>query len=366
VAGLNENTALMKIRGNWWKMLGAALVLYAIVGGMLAPLKPGIVQATPGNARAGQTLELAVRGYNTFYTRGADNLRAWLKLDEAGALAASDIAVEDDRHLRLVFQLPEYLPVGERVADLALIIDNGHDGASVLPSAVFVTQDSIDPALGRQVWPDDQIGGLHTRKGIAFPFRNILSETIRNTYFHVPLWFGMVFLFLAAVVGSVRYLRRFDPAEDRRAAALTQVGILFGLLGLLTGAIWAKNTWGAYWSWDIKQNMTAAALLIYCAYFVLRNAFDDPERKARLSAVYSIFAFAALIPLIYVIPRMTDSLHPGAGGNPAFGTEDLDNTMRLFFYPAVIGWTLLGFWIADLLRRVNALRDHLEESAENI
>jgi heme exporter protein C len=82
--------------------------------------------------------------------------------------------------------------------------------------------------------------------------------------------------------------------------------------------------------------------------------------------VYSIFAFAALIPLIYVIPRMTDSLHPGAGGNPAFGTEDLDNTMRLFFYPAVIGWTLLGFWIADLLRRVNALRDHLEESAENI
>jgi heme exporter protein C len=125
--------------------------------------------------------------------------------------------------------------------------------------------------------------------------------------------------------------------------------------------LWAKHTWGAYWSWDVKQNMTAIALLIYCAYFILRGAFEDEERKARLSAIYNIFAFSTLIPLLFVIPRMTDSLHPGAGGNPAFGGDDLDRTMRMVFYPAGIGWTLLGFWIASLAYRAQALRKRLEE-----
>ncbi|HRJ14788.1 MAG TPA: cytochrome c biogenesis protein CcsA, partial [Saprospiraceae bacterium] len=143
----------------------------------------------------------------------------------------------------------------------------------------------------------------------------------------------------------------------RRAAAYTRVGVMFGILGLVTGAIWAKNTWNAYWSWDVKQNMTAIALFIYIAYFILRAAFEDAERKARLSAVYNVFAFVALIPLIFVIPRLTDSLHPGAGGNPALGGEDLDNTMRMIFYPAIIGWTLLGAWMAQLNYRIDRLAD---------
>ena len=102
--------------------------------------------------------------------------------------------------------------------------------------------------------------------------------------------------------------------------------------------------------------MTVIALLIYLAYFILRAVFDDPDKRARISAVYNIFAFAALIPLIYVIPRLTDSLHPGAGGNPALGGEDLDNTMRLVFYPAIIGWTLIGLWMASLLARLEKVR----------
>ncbi|MEL7120225.1 MAG: cytochrome c biogenesis protein CcsA, partial [Bacteroidota bacterium] len=143
--------------------------------------------------------------------------------------------------------------------------------------------------------------------------------------------------------------------------SLTRIVTIWGVLGLITGAIWAKNTWGAYWSWDVKQNMTAIALLIYFAYFVLRASFEDMEKKARLGAVYNIFAFVALIPLIYVIPRLTDSLHPGAGGNPALGGEDLDNTMRMIFYPAVIGWTLLAFWMASLWYRADRLQRYLLE-----
>ena len=105
------------------------------------------------------------------------------------------------------------------------------------------------------------------------------------------------------------------------------------------------------------MNLAALALMIYVAYFVLRSAFDDHEKRAKLSAVYNIFAFAALIPLLFILPRMTDSLHPGNGGNPALGGEDLDNTLRMVFYPAIIGFTLLGIWLAELMVRIKRIRD---------
>ncbi len=349
------------IKKHWWKALGILILIYTFVAGMLVPLHPGMVDVSPSSGRTGAVLTLEVTGYNSHYRKAESSLRAWLKLDEERALAAQSIQVRDERHLALTFAIPEYLPVQQKVKDFSLIIDNAVDGAAVLPSAVFITQDSVAPALSADVWRQSPIAGLHDQAALTYPFRNILSETIRNTYFHVPLWFGMVLLFLASVVHSTRYLRRQELESDRRAVAYTQVGILFGVLGLITGAIWAKNTWGAYWSWDVKQNMTAVALLIYFAYFILRSSFEDPERRARISAVYSLFAFATLIPLIYVVPRMTDSLHPGAGGNPAFGGEDLDNTMRMVFYPAIIGWTLLGVWMANLRYRAARLSDQLLE-----
>jgi heme exporter protein C len=87
----------------------------------------------------------------------------------------------------------------------------------------------------------------------------------------------------------------------------------------------------------------------------LRGSFDDEQKKARLSAVYNIFAFAAFMPLVWILPRITDSLHPGNGGNPAFGKYDMDSQMRMVFYPAVIGWILVGVWIARLRTRIQTL-----------
>jgi len=346
---------------NWWKILGVTLVMYVFIAGMLAPLKSGIIEVTPRSARTGEQVTLQVQGYNSFYTKADGDIRAWLKLDDKRAIGAQSIKVNNDRELEATFLLPPYLPVKERVQDMTLILDNPVDGASVLPSALFVTQDSIQPKKGEQSWKNTPIENLHSKAGINFPFRNILAETIRNTYFHVSLWLAMMLIFIGAMVNSIRYLRTFNPDYDYRALSLTRVGVFFGILGVVTGAIWAKNTWGEYWSWDVKQNMTAIALLIYFAYFVLRNAFDDYEKRARLASVYNIFAFAALIPLIYVIPRMTDSLHPGNGGNPAFGSDDLDNTMRMIFYPAVIGWTLIGLWIAQLSYRAERLEARLSD-----
>jgi heme exporter protein C len=91
------------------------------------------------------------------------------------------------------------------------------------------------------------------------------------------------------------------------------------------------------------------------AYFVLRNSFTDMDKRARVSAVYNVFAFVIVIPILFVIPRMTDSLHPGNGGNPGFNTYDLDSNLRMVFYPAVVGWCLLAVWLLNLRVRMKRI-----------
>jgi heme exporter protein C len=173
------------------------------------------------------------------------------------------------------------------------------------------------------------------------------------------MWFALLFMFTTSVVYSMRFLMSKKMEFDRKASAYAEAGLLFGIMGLITGMLWANYAWGKPWSNDIKQLMTAVALLIYLAYFILRSSFDEPEKGARLSAVYNIFAFASLIPLLYIVPRMFASLHPGATGNPAFGSEDLDNTMRLIFYPSILGFTGIGYWLAQLRFRAKRVEDKM-------
>lgn len=186
------------------------------------------------------------------------------------------------------------------------------------------------------------------------PELNILDQSIRNLYFHVPMWFSMMLTMFVSLLYSIRYLSKNSIEEDIKASSFATVGFVFGLLGITTGSIWARVTWGAWWVFqEVKLNGAAAALLIYSAYFILRGSFDDEEKKARFSAVYNIFAFVMFMVFINVIPRITDSsLHPGNGGNPGFNTYDLDNNLRMVFYPAVTGWVLLSVWISLLLVRI--------------
>jgi heme exporter protein C len=196
----------------------------------------------------------------------------------------------------------------------------------------------------------------------------ILNETIRNLYFHVCMWFGMMILFTTSFVYSIKYLRGFNYRNDIFAHNFAAVGCFFGILGYITGAEWVSVTWvtdqGQSFASVLKEPKligAAIALLIYGAYFVLRGSFQDIDKKARISAVYNIFAFAMLFPSIWIIPRLVGSLHPGApgsdSGNPALDRNDMDSTMRMVFYPAIIGWTLLGVWIATLKIRIELFRD---------
>jgi heme exporter protein C len=197
--------------------------------------------------------------------------------------------------------------------------------------------------------------------GLLFdvPRLNILNETIRALYFHVPMWFGMTLLFLCSAVHSVLYLRNPSRIRDLWAVELANVGVVFGILGMLTGMLWAQYTWGAFWHGDPKQNAAAVGLLIYFAYFVLRGSVENDEQKARLSAVYNIFAFVSVVVLLFILPRYTSSMHPGSGGNPGFNMYDLDSRMRGVFYPAVIGWFLVGYWVATLRYRCRKIEDKL-------
>lgn len=346
----------------WWKILTTILVIYAILAGLLAPLKPGVDYVSPRSAKTGQAITLQVHGYNSFYSRSTpESIRVWLQYDSAMAVLANKIRVVNDTTLEAGFLLPPTLPKASPTVMVNVIVDHPHDGVSLLPSAMEILADSVVDAGNQATWASNPVQDLHVIKDFSYPYRNVIYESIRNTYFHVPMWFALMFMFIASVYYSIMYLRKPDPELDRRAVAFTETGLLFGMLGLTTGMLWAHYAWGAAWSNDIKQLMTAVALLVYLAYFILRASFDEPEKGARLAAVYNIFAFSSLIPLLYIVPRMFASLHPGATGNPAFGSEDLDNTMRLVFYPAIIGFTLLGVWMAQVRFRSLRLRDQLAD-----
>ena len=185
----------------------------------------------------------------------------------------------------------------------------------------------------------------------------ILNETIRVLYFHVPMWFTMIFLLLLSSVNAYKFISTKNIKYDLISYNYAHVGVYFGVLGIVTGMIWANYTWGTFWTNDPKLNGSAVGLLIYFGYFVLRNSIEDESKKAKVSSVYSVFAFSMLIPLIFILPRLTDSLHPGNGGNPGFNVYDLNSQLRLVFYPAVIGFICLGLWIANIKFKLLKLTD---------
>jgi heme exporter protein C len=213
------------------------------------------------------------------------------------------------------------------------------------------------------------IAGLNIFNLSAFevPRKDILQESIRNLYYHVTMWFSMMILFMVSVVNAVRYLSTNNLKYDNLSRQYAVVGILFGTLGYATGIIWASYTWadpnaeatasfGAI-AKDPKLIGAAIGLLIYLAYSILRSSISDIDKRARIGAVYNIFAFAFLFPSMWIIPRLLASLHPGGSGNPALNPKDTDPRMLPVFYPAVLGWTLLGVWIASLKVRLYNLNE---------
>lgn len=340
---------------SWWKLLGIIIMLYVLIAGFIVPLKPGVLSIEPLEIECGSSAILHISAYNSHFNE-VKKLKAYLKIDSINQIEAADIRVLNRKELDIVFDIPSHLPDTSKTSERAtLVILDVDQGFLITPSAIAITQSepSNYPFYGQ--W-NDEIDSFSGHWSFAFPFRSILYETIRNTFFHVAIWFAMFVLLIVGLIYSVKYLYGRQLNHDAVAASFTHMAVVFGLLGVATGSVWAKNTWGVYWTNDPKLNMSVVALMIYLAYSILRSSIAGDDRRAQVSAAFNIFAFAAMIPLIFIIPRMTSSLHPGNGGNPALGGEDLDHTLRLIFYPAIIGLTLLGTWISTLLYRIRKIQ----------
>lgn len=193
---------------------------------------------------------------------------------------------------------------------------------------------------------------------LPVPARPNLNETIRNYFFHPPMWMVMMTLFIISVINSIKYLRTSNFVYDILAKEYANTGLFFGILGICTGMFWANFTWGAFWTGDPKLTGAAIGLLIYSAYLVLRSSLTDIDKRARISSVYNIFAFAMLFPTLFIIPRMVESLHPGGTGNPVINPKDVDLRMFIILWTvAAPGWILLGLWITSLRIRIAKINE---------
>lgn len=345
---------------SWWKPLGFIIFAYVIIGGLSVPLKPGIINLSTTKLIPGQN-SIEITGYNTLFDQG--ETKVWLKADQNHVIEATSLLVHSSTLMNATFSMPTKIDdIEGNFIPFTLIVYNKSCGSAILPDGFsFENKDTTHANSSNGLMWTKNLDSVSTKEdqGIRFPYRAILNETIRNVLFHVALWMAMFVMLVSGVYFAAKYLYTKDSFYDKKSYALTIVGILYGMLGLATGSLWAKFTWGTWWTNDVKLNMAAISMLIYLAYIILRQSINDHDRKARLSAVYAIFAFVAIIPLLFVLPRLNDSLHPGNGGNPALGGEDLDNTLRMFFYPSIFGFILIGCWLAQIKWRHDVIEEKI-------
>jgi heme exporter protein C len=199
---------------------------------------------------------------------------------------------------------------------------------------------------------------------LQFPVIPGLEEKARNILYHVPIAWTTVVAFLVSTYYGFRYLKTKNIDYDIKSVSSAGLGFLFCFLATITGAIWAKFNWGSFWNWDPRETSIFVLLLIYGAYFALRSALETEEKRASLSAVYSMIAGITVPFFIFVMPRIMSGLHPGAkgdveGAGPVVQMKMSPN-MLLIFLLGLLGFTLLYVWLLNL--RVRIARIEYERS----
>ena len=183
-----------------------------------------------------------------------------------------------------------------------------------------------------------------------------LGEASRIFYYHIPQAWICVIAFAVSMIYSIRFLKNRNIVEDDRAVTAAGLGLVFCILATVSGSIFAKVTWGSFWNWDPRETSIFVLLLIYGAYFALRGAVESEERRATLSAVYSIFAFVTVPFLIFVVPRMVPSLHP----SDSIVDENLKFTMgaqvRTIYFTSAALFITFFYWLYNLGLRVQRLQ----------
>jgi heme exporter protein C len=177
----------------------------------------------------------------------------------------------------------------------------------------------------------------------------------RIIYFHVPTaWIGFLALGVT-MVASVLYLAKRVRLWDMVAAASAELGVIFLTGVLISGSIWAKPAWNTWWTWDPRLTTSSVTWVIYLAYLMLRGALDNPEQRARFSAVYGIVGFTS-VPITFMAIRWWRTIHPVLLDSSGFG---LSPEMMTAFFFCLIAFTVL--YVTVLVHRVR-----VEQLAERV
>lgn len=186
----------------------------------------------------------------------------------------------------------------------------------------------------------------------------------RIFYFHVAAgWVGYVAFGVTAGAG-ILYLLKRQRRWDHMAVSSAEIGVLFTAANLVSGAVWARPTWGTWWSWDDPRlTLAAIVLLVYVAYLMLRNAIDEPERRARLASIYGIVGFLS-VPLSFISVRIWRTIHPaviGTGSETSQGGFDMSGDMVVVLLYAIFTFSLLYVVLLHYRLRLENLREQVDD-----
>lgn len=189
------------------------------------------------------------------------------------------------------------------------------------------------------------------------------GDVQRIFYFHVGIaWIAGLAMFVTFVC-SILYLWRNEQRKyDIAAASSVEIGVVFGLMVLASGMLWARPVWNTWWTWDPRLTTTAITEFIYVAYLMLRGAIDDPQRRARFSAVYGIIGFVS-VPLTYFSTKWFNTIHPDLGQTPGFG---LTPNMRPPMFIALGAFTLVYIVLMLVRMRVERSADAVAQLKQEI
>ena len=195
------------------------------------------------------------------------------------------------------------------------------------------------------------------------PVEAVMGPVQKVFYFHVSTaWVGMLAFGVAAVAG-IFYLRTADRKWDLAAVAAVEIGLVFALVCIITGSIWARPIWNTWWTWDPRLTTATIMELVYAAYLMLRQGLEDPEKRARFGAVYAIIGFIS-VPLTFISIRIFRTIHPvviGSNDPSASGAFDMIPSMLITFMFSLATFSVL---FVDLLIhriRLAKLSDSLEQ-----
>jgi heme exporter protein C len=198
----------------------------------------------------------------------------------------------------------------------------------------------------------------HPQAWYEFPLIPGLEQKARILFFHVPMSWVSVVAFIVAMVYGIRFLAKKNLNDDIKSVSSAGLGLMFCILATVTGSLWAKFNWGSFWNWDPRETSIFVLLLIYGAYFALRSAIEDEQKRASLAAVYSIIAGVTVPFFVFIMPRILSSLHPEPIINSR-GKVEMNPTMLIVFLSSVAAFTGLYVWMLNMRVRIEKLANML-------